>query len=122
MKEFWRDLLLEARRRANLSQRDLAARAGTTQSVVGRIEAGIANPNVATLEKLLAAAGFGVMVELQPLAPGDPVIMAYKRDVDRTLLRENLRRSPEQRVRALQSLAQLATEAKRAGKKLRRAR
>ena len=27
----------------------------------------------------------------------DPVIEAYKRDVDRTLLRENLKRTPEER-------------------------
>ncbi|MCU0649723.1 MAG: hypothetical protein MUF00_17165 [Gemmatimonadaceae bacterium] len=39
-----------------------------------------------------------VDVALEP----DPVIEAYKRDVDRTLLRENLRLSPEQRVIALQ--------------------
>ena len=30
--------------------------------------------------------------------PPDPVIEAYKRDVDRTLLRENLRLTPEERV------------------------
>ncbi|RIK80921.1 MAG: hypothetical protein DCC67_08760 [Planctomycetota bacterium] len=28
----------------------------------------------------------------------DPVVEAYKRDVDRTLLRENLKLTPEQRV------------------------
>jgi hypothetical protein len=28
----------------------------------------------------------------------DPVIEAYKRDVDRTLLRENLKLTPEQRI------------------------
>jgi hypothetical protein len=33
-----------------------------------------------------------------PLEP-DPVIDAYKRDVDRTLLLENLRLTPEQRYR-----------------------
>lgn len=32
----------------------------------------------------------------------DPVIEAYKVDIDRTLLRENLRRSPTQRVQRLQ--------------------
>ncbi len=35
-----------------------------------------------------------------PLAP-DPVIEAYKKDVDRTLLRENLKLTPEERLHKL---------------------
>lgn len=46
----------------------------------------------------------------------DPVIEAYKRDLDRTLLRENLRKTPEERVRALMALLRLATEARQAGR------
>lgn len=34
--------------------------------------------------------------------PPDPVIEAYKKDVDRTLLRENLKLTPEQRLEKLQ--------------------
>lgn len=49
----------------------------------------------------------------------DPVIEAYKRDVDRTLLRQNLRKSAEERVRSLAALARLADEARRAGRALR---
>lgn len=49
-------------------------------------------------------------------APSDPVVDAYKRDVDRTLLRENLRKTPEERVRALMELQRLAEEARRAGR------
>ncbi len=45
----------------------------------------------------------------------DPVIEAYKKDVDRTLLRENLRRSPEERVRNLMALQRMAEELRRAG-------
>jgi len=33
--------------------------------------------------------------------PPDPVIEAYKRDVDRTLLRENLKLTPDERLRKL---------------------
>ncbi len=40
--------------------------------------------------------------ELPPLEP-DPIIEAYKKDIDRTLLRENLRRTPEERVLAMQN-------------------
>lgn len=46
----------------------------------------------------------------------DPVIEAYKRDVDRTLLRRNLRRSVAERVANLIALQDLADEARRAGK------
>jgi hypothetical protein len=33
----------------------------------------------------------------------DPVIEAYKKDIDRTLLRENLKLTPEQRLQKLQA-------------------
>lgn len=115
----WADLLREARERAGVSQRELAARAGVAQSVVGRLEAGLSQPNVSTVERLIAAAGFQLHAELRAPAPADPVIAEFKRDIDRTLLRENLRKTPEQRVRSLQSLARLAREAQRAGAKLR---
>jgi hypothetical protein len=48
----------------------------------------------------------------------DPVIEAYKRDIDRTLLRENLKRSVEERLEALIDLQRLADEARRAGQAL----
>jgi hypothetical protein len=49
----------------------------------------------------------------------DPVIEAYKAGVDRTLIRENLRRSPDERVRALQQLQRFAEELREAGRRLR---
>jgi hypothetical protein len=51
----------------------------------------------------------------QPLEP-DPVIEVYKRDVDRTLIRENLRRSVEERLEALMDLQSFAEEVRRAGR------
>jgi hypothetical protein len=45
----------------------------------------------------------------------DAVIERYKLDVDRTLLRENLRRTPEQRLRRLMELQRFAEELQRAG-------
>ena len=41
--------------------------------------------------------------DLPPITP-DPVIEAYKKDVDRTLLRENLRRTPAERSQMMASL------------------
>ena len=48
----------------------------------------------------------------------DPVIEAYKKDVDRTLLRENLKLTPEQRVRRLIRFLKLLGELRRAGRGL----
>lgn len=52
----------------------------------------------------------------------DPVIEAYKADIDRTLLRANLARTVDERVRNLGALQRLADEAKRAGHTARKAR
>ncbi len=51
----------------------------------------------------------------QRLEP-DPVIEAYKRDIDRSLLRENLKLTVEQRFRKLQELQRFAEELRRAGR------
>lgn len=59
-------LLKEARVAAGLSQRELARRAGTAQSVVARIELGEASPTTRTLNRLLAAADRRLDVALRP--------------------------------------------------------
>jgi hypothetical protein len=46
----------------------------------------------------------------------DPVIEAYKKDIDRTLLRENLKLAVEERLRNLMKLQQLSEELRRAGR------
>lgn len=45
----------------------------------------------------------------------DPVIEAYKQHVDRTLLRANLRRTPEERWQNIAAAMRLAQEVRRAG-------
>jgi hypothetical protein len=52
----------------------------------------------------------------------DEIIEAYKKDVDRTLLRENLKLTPEQRARQLMELLKTAEEFRRAGRRLRAGR
>ncbi|HET8775737.1 MAG TPA: hypothetical protein VFP80_18210 [Thermoanaerobaculia bacterium] len=54
-----------------------------------------------------------------PNDAADPVIEFYKRGVDRTLIRENLRRTPEERIRALEDLQRSAEELRKAGEALR---
>ena len=46
----------------------------------------------------------------------DPVIEAYKKDVDRTLLRENLRLTVEERFEKLIALQRFSDEVRRAGR------
>ena len=49
----------------------------------------------------------------------DPVVEAYKKDLDRTLLRENLKLTVEERFRKAMALARFAEEMRRAGKEAR---
>lgn len=51
----------------------------------------------------------------EPL-PADPVVEAHKRDVDRSLIRENLKRSVEERLEALMALQRFAEELRQAGR------
>jgi hypothetical protein len=55
----------------------------------------------------------------RPLEP-DPVIEVYKRDVDRTLIREQLRRTVDERVPRMLGALRLATELGKAGRRARR--
>ena len=50
----------------------------------------------------------------------DPVIEAYKRDLDRTLIRENLKRSVTERFERLMALQRFAEELHRAGREARK--
>ena len=49
----------------------------------------------------------------------DPVIEAYKKHIDVTLIRENLRLTVDQRFQQLMKLQQFAEELRRAGRKAR---
>lgn len=57
----------------------------------------------------MAAASELPLVSLDP----DPVIDAYKKDVDRTLLRANLRLTVDQRVKKMMGALRLVEEIRR---------
>jgi predicted nucleotidyltransferase len=63
----------QARLDANLSQVDLAARAGTSQSALARYETGAALPTLPTLERLLAACGRRLEIQTPPTRRPGPV-------------------------------------------------
>lgn len=60
------------------------------------------------------------MVDRLPPIEPDPVIEAYKKDVDRTLIRENLKLTVEERFLKLVELQKFAAELQRAGKEARK--
>jgi predicted nucleotidyltransferase/DNA-binding XRE family transcriptional regulator len=59
------EVLRTAREQARLSQAELAARAGTTQSVISVYEAGRRQPSLTMLAKLVAATGYRIDVQLR---------------------------------------------------------
>ncbi len=82
-----RHLVREARKRAGLTQAELARRAGVPQSTVGRIESGARVSSTALTERLLRAAGFELRVGLGEPDPGTD-----------SLFERTLRRTPRQRL------------------------
>lgn len=83
-----------ARRRAGLSQRQLAVLAGVPYSTVGRIEAGSIDPRASTLRALLTHCGTDL--EAMPL---------LGEGVDRSQIRERLRLTPAERLAELTQAA-----------------
>jgi transcriptional regulator with XRE-family HTH domain len=81
-------MLRMARRRAQLSQRELSRRAGIPQATISRIENHVVSPTMDTLEPLIRACGMELHI-------GDRA----SEGVDVTLTREALRRSPAERLR-----------------------
>lgn len=62
-------LLRTARRRARLSQAELARRAGVTQSVISAYESGARQPSLSTLARLVEATGSELEVHVTSPAP-----------------------------------------------------
>lgn len=113
-------LVQEARERAQMTQRELAERVGTSQSAIAKLEQGATNPTIDTLARCAAAIGFALGIELVPLPSHDPVVELYKRDVDRTLLRENLRKPIDDRLRTLSEWQEAGDALQRATREARR--
>lgn len=60
--------------------------------------------------------------ELAPAEYVDPVIASYMKDVDRTLLRENLKLTVEERLIKFERFAAFAAELREAGRRHREGR
>jgi transcriptional regulator with XRE-family HTH domain len=106
------ELVSDARRRAGLSQRQLASRAGTAQSVVARIESGATSPTWETLSRLLEAAGFSLDASLRPTVTDASQMLD---DVPRIL-----GLTPEQRLLELRNASRFVAASSRSTARRRR--
>jgi transcriptional regulator with XRE-family HTH domain len=70
-------LIRLARDKAGLTQRQLASLAGASQQAVSAYETGRKEPTFATVERLLAAAGFEMRVKLEPIDDHDRSLEAF---------------------------------------------
>jgi len=98
-------LLRQARTHAGLSQRALARRAGTAQSVIARIEKGQTSPTWETLERLLAAADLDIHTQLEPLVVVGSHMLNEVAGI--------LRMTPEQRLQEVKNVSEFLHRARR---------
>jgi len=115
-------LVRELRRRAGLTQEELARRSGSSQPALARLEREGGSARLDTLQRLAAAAGYGLELTLVERPDPDPVTARYRRDIDRSLLRRNLGLTVDQRIRELAKLQAFDTEVRRATRATRAAR
>jgi transcriptional regulator with XRE-family HTH domain len=87
-------LIRRARADAGLTQTELAGRLGVTQAALARLERRGANPTIATLDRVLRAAGRRLDMRL---GRPDPA-------VDEGLLAEALRLTPAERIASAERL------------------
>ena len=100
-------MVREARRRVNLTQRQLSAKAGIPQETIARIERGRVDPRIGTLDRLLEACGYG-LESMPRLGIG----------VDRTQIRELLKLTPSERLARALKVDQEHVEFRRALKRV----
>jgi transcriptional regulator with XRE-family HTH domain len=102
-------LLRDARIEAGLTQAQLARRLGVSQAAVAKLEGSQANPTIATLEHALRAVGRRLALATKPLARG----------IDETLVIEQLRLTPDQRLAQLESMYEAGRQLTIAGERAR---
>jgi uncharacterized protein len=110
-------LLRDARKDADLTQAELAGRAGTSQPAVARYESGSAPPTLPTLERLLSACGRQLQIDASPI-PARPTsvrgqlgLVASRLRRQRRALLDAARRHGVARLRVFGSVARGAAGA-----------
>lgn len=103
------DVLLEARKQAGITQRELAVRSGVTQAAISRLERGDRSLTVQGLERLLLVMGMELEFRAAPLP----------RRYDPAHLAAEARLTPGQRLERAFAWTQFNDELLRAGRKAR---
>lgn len=98
-------IVAEARRRAGISQAELAKRSGTSQPAIARYERGRSLPSLITLYRIVRACGLDLRVHLEP----------YAGDARQALLDDALARSVEDRFRSNDAFTELAAQLQQTG-------
>jgi transcriptional regulator with XRE-family HTH domain len=98
-------LLANARRRAGLTQAELAKRLAISQAAVAQLERADSNPRLATLDRALRAAGFEMVIGVRP----------RRSAVDESLIRQQLELAPAERLHGLEAMYEQARKLTTAG-------
>ena len=98
-------LLADARRRAGLTQADLAKRLDISQAAVAQLERADSNPRLATLDRALRATGAELVVTTRP----------RRATVDEGLIRQQLQLAPAERLSGLETMYEQARKLTSAG-------
>lgn len=99
------DLVREARKRADLTQRELAGRAGTTQSAIARIETARSTPSFDAVLRLVRLCGLDL-----------DLMLIERDDADWAQARELLELNPTQRLERHARAVSALREFQRAGR------
>lgn len=59
--------MIDARKSAGLTQKQLSKKTGITQADISKLESGNANPSLRTLQRLASGMGMKVKIEFQPI-------------------------------------------------------
>jgi transcriptional regulator with XRE-family HTH domain len=98
-------LLADARRRAGLTQADLAKRLTISQAAVAQLERSDSNPRLATLDRALRATGVELVVTTR----------RRRASVDEGLIRQQLELEPAERLSGLEAMYEQARKLTAAG-------
>ena len=93
-------LVADARRRAGLTQAELAKRLAVSQAAVAQLERADSNPRLATLDRALRGAGVELVVATRP----------RRATVDESLIRQQLELKPAERLQGLETMYEQARQ------------
>ena len=102
------ELVREARKKAGLTQAELGKRLGMSQAAIAKLERPGANPTVETLDRVLRAANQRLRISSSP----------YPEGVDDTLIIEDRRLTPGQRIAKLGEMSRWSHELARSARRV----